>query len=101
MSKVVNVSNEVKNLDMEFHYGELKMVVGEEFSVNVEGVEAEKIIIEECGDVLKIYDQRQTRRIKAKNIFFGKNTGNESDRYCFFYKRRPCQVSGIPTVPDR
>lgn len=73
MGKVVNVSNEVKNLDMEFHYGELKMVTGESFSVNVEGIEAEKIIIEESGDILKIYDQRQTRRIKAKNILFGKN----------------------------
>lgn len=74
MSKVVNVSNEVKNLDMEFHYGELKVVTGESFSVNVEGVEAEKIIIEESGDILKIYDQRHTRGIKAKKIFFGKNT---------------------------
>ena len=73
MSKLVNISDEVKRLDMEFNYGELKFVTGDEFTVSVEGADTEKIQVEVQGDVLRIYDERKNTKIKTKNLFFGKS----------------------------
>ena len=73
MSKLVNISDEVKRLDMEFNYGELKFVTGDEFTVSVEGADTEKIQVEVQDDVLRIYDERKNTKIKTKNLFFGKS----------------------------
>ena len=78
MSKFVNVSEEVKKLDIEFSCGELEVLTGENFSVSIEGEDTDKIIIEEQGDLLKIYDERKVTKVKTKHLFFRKSVESES-----------------------
>lgn len=59
MSKIMNLSDNVKELDIKFSYGEFRMVTGPEFLVQTEGYDDEAVIIEEVGERFVIRDERK------------------------------------------
>ena len=69
MRKTIDVSNDVKELNMDIHYGELYIEKGETFVVEIECTERHEIFAEECDGCLSIWGERTKNpfRITHKN----------------------------------
>lgn len=63
MQKTVNVSNEIKELDIDLNYGELYLEKGQEFSLQIECTERNEIFAEEDGVRLCVWNERKNKRI--------------------------------------
>lgn len=63
MNKTVNVSNGVKELDIDINYGELYIEKGETFSLEIECTERHEIFAEEDGSRLTIWSERMKKQI--------------------------------------
>ncbi len=59
MSKIMNLSNNIKELDIKFSYGEFRMVTGPEFLIQTEGYDDEAVLISEEGERFVIRDERK------------------------------------------
>ncbi|MBQ6844355.1 MAG: DUF4097 family beta strand repeat protein [Agathobacter sp.] len=58
MRKTMDVSNRVKELNIDIHYGELHIEKGETFAVEIECTERHEIFAEECDECLSIWGER-------------------------------------------
>lgn len=73
MNELMNISSEVKELDIELQFGEVVVVTGESFCAQTEGFENEAIIIEERNGSFIIRDERKKRHL------FNFNSNNTKD----------------------